>query len=160
VSKQYVVRLSREERQELVAMVRSRTAAAHRVFWARILLKVDEGEDGPHQTDAEAAEALETTTRTVERLRRRFVEEGIESALAYKRLATQSPPRALDAFCEARLLAICSSPPPVGHARWSLRLLAKRLVQSGVVDAVSRETVRRTLKKRNADDVLGSTVGD
>jgi hypothetical protein len=160
VSKQYVVRLSREERQELAAMVRSRRAAAHRVFWARILLKVDEGANGPHLTDAQVAEALETSTRTVERLRRRCVEEGLESALAYKRRATQSPPHVLDVLSEAQLLELCCSAPPPGHERWSLRLLASRLVQSGVVATISRETVRRTLRKRNAGDLIGSKVGD
>jgi transposase len=149
MNKRYIVRLSKEEREQLLAMVRVGKAAAYRLLWARILLKVDEGEKGPSLSDAEAAEALETTARTVERVRRRLVEEGLEAALTRKRRET--PPRqpVLDGRAEARLVATCCSEPPAGRVRWTLRLLANRLVQLDVVESVSRETVRRTLKKTN-----------
>jgi transposase len=149
MNKRYLVRLSKEEREQLLVMVRVGKAAAHRLLWARILLKVDEGEEGPNLSDAEAAEALETTARTVERLRRRLVEEGLEAALTRKRRET--PPRRfiLDGRAEARLVATCCSEPPAGRARWTLRLLADRLVELNVVESVSRDTVRRTLKKTN-----------
>jgi hypothetical protein len=159
VSKKYVVRLSKEERKQLVAMVHSQRATAHQVFWARVLLKTDQGEDGPGLTDAEVAETLETTARTVERLRRRILDEGLQAALTRKRRLTQTRPPVLDASSEARLLAVCCSEPPVGHRRWSVRLLAKRLMQLGVVESVSRETVRRTLRKRNTSNLLNSKGG-
>ena len=149
MNKRYVVRLSKEEREQLLVMVHVGKAAAYRLLWARILLKVDEGEKGPSLSDAEAAEALETTARTVERLRRRLVEEGLEAALTRKRRET--PPRqpVFDGRSEARLVATCCSEPPAGRVRWTLRLLADRLVRLDVVESVSRETVRRTLKKTN-----------
>ena len=147
MNKRYVVRLSKEEREQLLGMVRVGRAAAYRLLWARILLKVDEGEHGPNLSDVETAEALETTVRTVERVRRRLVEEGLEAALTRKRRET--PPRQLilDGRAEAQLVATCCSQPPAGRVRWTLCLLADRLVQLEVVESVSRETVRRTLKK-------------
>jgi transposase len=147
MNKQYIVRLTKDERDQLLAMVRVGRDMAYRRLWARILLKVDEGAYGPSLSDGEAAEALETTVRTVERLRIRFVEEGLEAALSRKR--RRIPPRqaALDDPAIARLIAVCCSEPPAGHVRWTLRLLADQLMRQDVVKSVSRETIRRTLKR-------------
>jgi transposase len=147
MNKRYVVRLTREERGGLLGLVRVGKAAAFRLLWARILLKVDQGEDGPGLSDEETAQALETTARTVERLRRRLVEEGMEAALSRKKRETPPRPPILDGQCEARLIATCCSEPPQGRGRWTVRLLADKLVELEVVESVSRETVRRTLKK-------------
>jgi transposase len=131
----------------LLGLVRVGKAAAFRLLWARILLKVDQGEDGPGLSDEETAQALETTARTVERLRRRLVEAGMEAALSRKKRETPPRPPILDGKCEAWLIATCCSEPPQGRGRWTVRLLADKLVELEVVEAVSRETVRRTLKK-------------
>lgn len=110
-----------------------------------MLLKTDEGECGPAWTDAEVAEAAEVHFKTVRNIRQRFVEDSLEAALHRRKL----PPRGrkLDGAQEARLLAVACGPAPEGRARWSLRLLADRLVELEIVDEISYETVRRTLKK-------------
>jgi len=149
MNKRYMVRLSKEEREQLRAMVRVGKAAAYKLLWARILLKVDEGEHGPGLSDEEAAQALETTARTVERLRRRLVEEGLEAALCRKKRDMPSRRPVLDGKAEAHLVALCCSEPPRGRKRWTVRLLADKLVELEVVERVSRETVRRRLKKMN-----------
>ena len=149
MNKRYIVRLSREERQEVLRMVRVGKAAAYKLLWARILLKVDEGEEGAGLSDEKTAEALETSRRTVERVRRRLVEEGLEAALTRKKRET--PPRqpVLDGKGEAHLVAICCSQPPQGRNRWTLQLLADKLVELQVVESVSKDTVHRRLKKTN-----------
>ena len=147
MNKQHIVRLSKEERDQLLAIVRVGRDTAYRRLWARILLKVDEGEYGPSLSDVEAADALETTVRTVERLRSRLVEEGLEAALLRKRRRILPRQPALNDPAIARLIAMCCSEPPVGHAHWTLRLLADQLMRHDVVESVSRETIRRTLKK-------------
>jgi transposase len=149
MSKRYIVRLTPEERGQLRKLVRVGKAAAYRLLWARILLQVDEGKEGPALPDQQAAQSLETTARTVERLRRRFVEEGLEAALQQKKRDTSSTAPRLDGKAEARLVALCCSAPPQGRSRWTLRLLADKLVELEVVESVSHETVRRTLKKTN-----------
>ncbi len=149
MNKKYIVRLSREERSELLTMIRVGKAAAHKLLWARILLKVDMGKGRAWLSDEEAAEALETSRRTVERVRRRLVEEGLEAALTRKKRET--PPRQpiLDGASEAQLVALCCSEPPRGRARWTLRLLADKLVELEVVQWISKDTVSRRLKKTN-----------
>jgi transposase len=149
MNKRYVVRLTRKEREELSRLTRVGKGAAYRLLWARILLKADQGEEGPGLSDGEIAQALETTARTVERLRQRFVEEGLEAALSRKKRETPPRPPLLDGKAEAHLIAIGCSEPPRGHGRWTVRLLADKLVELEVVEAVSRETVRRALKKTN-----------
>jgi len=116
---------------------------------ARILLKTDEGVDGPRLTDDEIAEAVEVNRSTVERVRIRCVEGGVAVALR-PRPSRQVHPRKLDGVQEAHLVALACSPAPKGRARWSLRLLADKLVELEVVDDVSYETVRQTLKKTNS----------
>jgi transposase len=147
VYKRYVVRLTNEERKGLETLVRrgSRTHT-RKLLYARILLKADAGERGPAWTDERIAEALETSTDTVARERRRFWEDGLEVALM-PRKPGRPRRRVLDGRAEAHLVALACSEPPEGRASWTLRLLADRMVELGVVEGVSHETVRRTLKK-------------
>jgi transposase len=139
--KKWVVDLSEDERSELLALIRKGTASARRLTRAHILLHADEG-----RTDEEIAAALHTNRSTAERTRRRFVEEGLEAALAEK--PRPGPTPALDERGEAVLLALACANPPEGRAIWSMQLLADELVTRGVIGSISDETVRRTLKKR------------
>jgi hypothetical protein len=117
------------------------------LFKARILLKADAGPEGPAWIDARIAEALEVDVSTVERVRQRFVEQGLEAALGRKEPDRPSRPRTLDGAAEARLIALACSEPPAGRVRWTLRSLADKLVELEVVETVSTETVRRAPKK-------------
>lgn len=142
--KKYIVRLTDEERTRLQDIVRRGKAQAFKIQHARILLQVDA--DGPAWTDQACAEAFGCHVNTPRNMRQRFVEQGLEAALERKKM----PPRQdliLDGRKEARLIALSCSPPPKGHSRWTLRLLADRLVALEVVEAISYETVRRALKK-------------
>jgi transposase len=147
--KMYRVKLTAEERERLQELLSKGTAAARTLTHARILLKADEGVVGPRLTDDEIAEALEVNRSTVERVRIRCVEEGFEAALR-PRPSRQVHPRKLDGIQEAHLVAVACSPAPKGRARWSLRLLADKLVELEIVDDISHETVRQTLKKTNS----------
>lgn len=142
----YVVRLSSEERASLETLVKTGKRAADVRLRAQVLLKADVGEEGPGWTDARIAEALDVGLSTVHRLRQRLVEEGLEAALVRKP-SRQARPRKLDGANEARLIAVACAKPPEGRARWTMRLLADRLVELEVVDSISDETVRRVLKK-------------
>jgi transposase len=144
--KRYRVKLAPEERAYLEHLLAGGKAAARTLTHARILLKVDEGVDGPGWTDEAIAEALEVNRSTIERVRQRCVEEGFEAALR-PRPSRQLHPRKLDGAQEAHLVALACSPAPNGRDRWSLRLLADRLVELEIVDEISYETVRQTLKK-------------
>lgn len=144
--KKYIVTLTEDERSELNALARSGKAAAYKITRARILLKADAAEGGPAWQDQQIADALDVGTATIERLRRRFVEDGLEAALGRKKQATPRPPL-LDGAAEARLVALACSAPPDGRACWTLRLLADKLVELEVVPAVSHETVRQALQK-------------
>jgi transposase len=143
------VKLTPEERSHLHELLSKGKAAARTLTHARILLKADEGADGPRLTDDEIAEALEVNRSTVERVRIRCVEEGLEAALR-PRPSRQLHPRKLDGIQEAHLVALACSPAPKGRARWSLRLLADQRVELEMVDDISHETVRQTLKKTNS----------
>ncbi len=144
--KLYRVKLTPEERSRLHELLSKGKTAARTLTHARILLKADEGEAGPRLTDDEIAEALEVNRSTVERVRIRCVEEGFEAALR-PRPSRQVHPRKLDGAQEAHLVALACSPAPKGRKRWSLRLLADKLVALEIVDDISHETVRQTLKK-------------
>jgi transposase len=147
MAKKYRVTLTPEERAELQRMVGSGKAAARKLNHARILLKADEGWGGPALADEEVAEEVESGRVTVARVRRRFVEQGLEAALVPKPPARVYA-RKLDGDGEAHLVALACSSPPSGRRRWTLQLLADRLVTLGHAEAgVSYETVRRTLKK-------------
>jgi transposase len=142
----YVVKLTAAEYAQLHTLVRAGTAAASTLAHARILLKADQAESGPAWDDARIADALDVGLSTVHRVRQAYVEEGLEAALHRKR-PTGRQYRKLDGAQEARLVALACSPPPEGCQRWTLRLLADRLVELRVVDAISPECVRTTLKK-------------
>lgn len=148
--KKYIVNLTSEERQELHTLVSSGVAPARKLARARILLKADEG-----WTDEAISEALDVGTSTVERVRKRFVECGGIAAIE-RRKPRRRYERKLDGDAEARLVALACSAPPEGRERWTLRLLAEKVVMLEAVDmdSVSYETVRRVLKK------TGSSLGD
>ena len=147
MKKVFVVRLTETERSELDGLVRKGKTSALTITRARILLKADQGENGEAQTDAQVAEALSIAAKTVFNVRRRWVEEGLEAALRRKKQDCPSRSRKLDGEAEAKLVATCCGPAPQGRARWTLRMLADKLVELEVVDSISPETVRSTLKK-------------
>ena len=142
----HVVRLDRGEREELERILATPRAAAERVLRARVLLKADEGSEGPAWSDAAIADAFEISVSKIQRLRQRLVDEGLAATLV-RHPSPQARPRTLDGAGEARLVTLACSAPPVGQARWTLQLLADQLVELQVVDAISDDTVRRTLKK-------------
>ena len=147
--KKYIVTLTAEERRALSDLIAVGKAAAQKLTHARILLKADAAEGGPAWPDGRIAEAIEVSTATIERVRQRFVEQGLETALVRKKQARPSRQRALDGRAEARLIALACSPPPDGRKSWTMRLLADKLVELEVVPSASDETVRRSLKKAN-----------
>ena len=147
--KKYKVTLTAEERRELRELVAAGKAAAKKLAHARILLKADAAEGGPAWPDGRIAEAVEISVATIERVRQRFVEQGLEAALVRKKQGRPSRERALDGLAEARLIALACSAPPDGRKAWTMRLLADRLVELEVVPSLSDETVRRALKKAN-----------
>ena len=147
MAKVYRVTLSADERAELEALVRKGIGAALRLTRARILLKADQGDNGPAWPDTQVAEALDVAVNTVANTRQRFVEGGLGRALNRKAQDRPSRERVLDGRAEAHLVALACSDPPAGRAHWTLTLLAGRLVELRVVDAVSPSTVGRVLKK-------------
>jgi len=146
----YAVSLTEAERAQLRTLVGSGSAPARMLTRARILLKANQGEGGAGWTDAAIAGALEVHPATVARVRRAFVEAGLETALARKR-PDRVYARVLDGGGEAHLVAVACSDPPAGRERWTLRLLAEELVRLEVVPAVSYETVRRTLQQTRSN---------
>jgi homeodomain-containing protein len=145
MQKIYVVRLTDQERDELQMVIKKLKGTGQKVRRAQILLMADA--DGPNWTDERVAEAFSCRTRTVEMIRQRLVERGFEETL--HRVERAQPPVAklLTGDQEARIIATRLGPPPKGYANWTLRLLARKVVELEIVDAVSHETVRRTLKK-------------
>jgi len=146
VNKKYIVTLTAEERTQLEDLTRGGMAAARKIAHARILLKTDVAAGGPGWPDERIAEALDVSASAVRRIRLLFVEEGLDAALD-RRPAARVYPTKLDGAGEAHLIALTCGPAPEGYARWSTRLLAERFVALGHVEALSHETVRRTLKK-------------
>jgi transposase len=145
MNKKYVVRLAGEERDALMALVNRGKTVAYKIKHANILLKADA--DGPGWTDAEIAEAFGCHARTVENVRRRFVLGGLEAALERKKRAHPPREKVIDGEAEARLIALACGPAPEGRARWTLNLLVDKMVELEIVQSVSYQTVRRTLKK-------------
>jgi transposase len=145
--RKYVVTLTAEEREQLRALIRAGKASALKLARARVLLKADAAPGGPDWPDERIAEAVEVGLATVARVRRRFVELGVAAALERRKQARPSRERKLDGRGEAKLIALACSAPPDGRTVWTMQLLADRLVELRVADAVSDETVRRTLKK-------------
>lgn len=150
MNKKYLVQLTADERAMLEELTRTGSASAAMQRHARILLKADTAEGGPAWQDTRIAEAVEVSVPTVERVRRHFVTQGLEPAL--KRKKPEGPPRRkLDGAQEAHLIAVTCSTPPEGQQRWTLALIADKLVELGVVDSIARETVRTALKKTNSN---------
>lgn len=146
--KKYIVRLSNDERTYLERIIGTGRDAAGRLLKARILLKADISVGGGWQ-DGRIIEALETSLSTVQRVRRRLVEDGLEAALSRKKRERPPITPIFDGEAEARLIQLACSAPPAGHARWSLRLLESKVVELGIVDAASDSTIGRVLKKHS-----------
>ena len=144
--KKYIVTLEREERAQLLEIVRKKTVAARTRTHAHVLLQADSGLDGPGWTDGAISEAFAVHPLTVANIRRRCVEQGVEAALQ-RRAPRRQYLRKLDGAQEAHLIALACSDPPQGQSRWTLRLLADKLVELAVVESLCHETVRQTLKK-------------
>lgn len=149
MKKKYIVTLTPAERQSLREMVSRGKAAARALTHARILLKADAAEGGPAWPDSAIAAGLEVGRASVGRVRQRFVEEGLARALVRRKPAREYP-RALDGDGEAHLIALACSQAPAGHARWTLRLLANRMVVLEYAEAVSKNTIGRVLKKKSS----------
>jgi transposase len=150
MAKKYRVTLTRLERNELEQLLSAGKADVRRLSHARILMKSDESKWGPAWLDSDIADAFDVSVATVERVRRRFVEEGLELALSPYRQPRRTYKRKLDGDQEAKLIAIACSTPPEGHGRWSLRMIADKMVELEFVDELSHETVRQTLKKTSS----------
>jgi transposase len=149
MKKHYPVILTEEERQHLFQLIAAGTAPARKLTHARILLKADQSPGGPGWVDVRIADAVEVSQPTVARVRKQYVEQGLDAALN-RRAPRRVYQRKLDGEHEAHLLALACSAPPTGHVRWTLRLLADQLVELEVVEDISYQTVRRVLKKTNS----------
>ncbi len=150
MNKKYRVTLTPAERQELEHLLARGKADVRRLKHAQILQKADQADGGPAWPDSRIAEALEVGITTVERVRQRFVEEGLAAALSLYRGGKRIYARKLDGTKEAHLIALACSAPPEGHGRWTLRLLARRMVELRYVASVSHEAVRQALKKTSS----------
>ena len=145
MNKPYIVRLTDDERQVLVQLTKSGKAAAYKIKHAHILLQVDA--NGPNWSDVHVATALHCHGNTVRNVRQRFVEPGLAASLGRKQQAKPSRQRLLDGAKEARLIALRCGPPPPGQVKWTFQLLADQLVALPIVETISYETVRQTIKK-------------
>jgi transposase len=154
MNKKYIVRLTDDERQELIHLTKTGKAAAYKIKHAHILLQVDA--DGPNWSDDHVAKALRCHGNTVRNVRQRFVEQGLVAALVRKKQVAPSRQRLLDGATEAHLIALRCSQPPAGQAQWTLKLLAAKLVELEVVETISYETVRQTLKKTRSSRICTS----
>lgn len=147
MQKKYIVSLTEEERTTCREVIRKLKGTSQKVRRAQILLKADA--QGPAWTDRQIAEAFSCRTKTVENIRQRFVEQGFEQTLERKKSTGEPPNKLLDGEQEARIIATRRGPPPSGYGTWTLRLLARQVVELEIVDSISRETVRQTLKKQH-----------
>ena len=143
--KKYIVRLSDAERNQLRTVVKKLKGSSQKVRRAQILMKADA--EGSNWTDERIAEAFSCRIKTVENIRKRLVEKGFETALNGAKRGSAPTPKILDGEQEAQVIALRLGSPPKGYANWSLRLLARKVVELGIVESVSHETVRQTLKK-------------
>ena len=160
MQKKYVVRLTNQERDKLQGIVKKLKGTSQKVRRAQILLKADA--DGPHWTDQQIAEAFSCQTRTVEKVRQRLVEQGFDETVHGAKRSQPPVAKLLDGEQEVRIIATRLGSPPKGYANWTLRLLARKVVELEIVERVSYETVRRTLKKRHdkpQNRVLGHPPG-
>lgn len=158
MKKKYIVELTEDERSTLQEIVKKLKGTSGKVKRAQILLKADAG--GLGWTDARIAEAFDCRTKTVENVRQRFVEEGFEIALNGRRPETPPTKKLLNGEQEAKIIALRLSTPPAGYGKWTLRLLARKVVELEIVEAVSYQTVRRTLKKRHGNQTCDPVLGD
>lgn len=145
-SKKYKVVLESDERASLRSLISRGKVAAYKRTHAQILLKADESPSGPHWPDQTISEAFDTSVSTVERVRKAFVEKGVEAALTRKNPVRPSNQK-VDGDKEAHLIAIACSAPPEGRVRWTLRLLADKMVELRYFESISAETIRQVLKK-------------
>ena len=145
MNKKSIVRLTTEERDELTAVIKELKGTAEKVRRAQILLRADV--EGPNWTERRIAAAFGCRIQTIENIRQRLVESGFREALDRSQRKTPPVEKLLDGEQEARIIATRLGPPPAGYANWTLRLLARKVVELGIVESVSYETVRRTLKK-------------
>ena len=145
MQKKYIVRLTDQERAVLEDVVKKLKGTSQKVRRAQILLKADA--DGPAWTDKQIAEAFSCRTKTAENIRERLVQQGFEETLNGKKRAEPPTPKLLDGEQEAKIIATRLGSPPTGYANWTLRLLARKVVELEIVESVSHETLRRTLKK-------------
>jgi hypothetical protein len=145
MSKKYIVRLTKNERHTLREIVKTLKGSSQQVRRAQMLLKADA--DGPAWTDARIAEAFDSRIRTVEKLRERFVTDGFSQTLHGKQREEPATPKLLSGNQEAKVIAMRLGPPPKGYGNWTLRLLARKVVELEIVETISHETVRATLKK-------------
>lgn len=152
MEKKYIVTLTKEEREELVTLINKGKIAGYKIKHANILLKADEGEYGPGWADTKIAQAYNVHETTVRNIRIRFIEKGMKASL--EREKRNNYEKKLDGDAEAQLIAIACSNPPEGYSRWSVRLLADKMVKLEIVEEISHMTVQRTLKKMNLS--LGS----
>lgn len=145
MEKKYIVRLSDTERETCIEVIRKLKGTSQKVRRAQILLKADA--DGSAWTDGQIAEAFCCRTRTVEDIRQRFVERGFEQTLERKKSPVSAAQKLLDGAQEAKVIAMRLGAPPKGYANWTLRLLARKVVELKITESISHETVRQTLKK-------------
>jgi len=145
MQKKYIVRLTAEERQTLQEVIRKLKGSSQKLRRAQVLLKADA--DGPAWTDKQIAQAFDGRTKTVENIRQRLVTEGFEVTLCGKSRETPARKPVFNGEQEAKVIALRLGPPPKGFANWTVRLLAEKVVELAIVESVSHETVRRTLKK-------------
>lgn len=148
MNKKYIINLTSNERNKLLSLVVSGRGEARKLTHARILLKADSSDRGLNWKDEQISEALDVSLSTIARVRKRFVTEGLEASLNHRQRQNHRR-RRLDGEQEAHLIALACSETPEGHARWTLRLLADKMVELQYVDELSYQTVRRTLKKTN-----------
>lgn len=146
--KRYPVHLSAEQQQHLHQLIRTGKATAHQQMAARVLLKADEANE-QHFSSSQIAHALEISARTVIRIKQRFVQQGLQAALSGNYPTERPLRRKVDGRVEAHLIAMACGPAPLGHRRWTMQLLADRVVDLGFVDHISDETIRLALKKTN-----------
>jgi len=156
--KQYVVRLSKQERKELQALTRRGHLSARKLLHAQVLLKVDQAKQGPAWTDAQVAEFLAVGTSMIEQVRKRFCQEGLQAAISRRPQPERPESRCLDGAGQAHLVALACSKVPDGYEHWTLQLLADRMVELRYAEHVSYETVRQTLKKPDQALAEGAMV--
>lgn len=147
--KKYIVRLSAEERKTLKKLLTSGRGSGRLFTRVRILLKADQSDEGPAWPDEKISEAFDVTVQTIEKVRKQLVEEGFEAVLSRHPYRQKVSRKKIDGDVEAHLIALCCGDPPEGRVRWTLRLLADKVMELGYIDSISYEAVRQTLKKTN-----------